>query len=159
LWTRVAMGKWRQHTHLCMYICYWCMNSLYELDECCYQSIVFCFILCFILQTKCRLCFLSSSNGWADVNKSVAIVDSRSDAQMTSARPSLLWAIVAMDVFGPSLPSYHCSDRLVVSGHSDLRPVAIVPDCSSRANMDISLFNNFASFSLNYSFLLYNGNF
>jgi hypothetical protein len=48
---------------------------------------------------------------------------SSSDRKMTSARPSLLWATVATDVFGPSLPSYNCSNALVVTG---LLPVATV---------------------------------
>jgi hypothetical protein len=47
--------------YVCIYVTR-CTNSLYELDECCYQQIVFCFILCLLLQTKCILCFLFSNN-------------------------------------------------------------------------------------------------
>jgi hypothetical protein len=51
---------------------------------------MFCFRLCLVLQIKCRLCFLSSSNGWADVSTPATTVDSSSDGKMTSARSSLL---------------------------------------------------------------------
>jgi hypothetical protein len=40
-------------------------------------------------------------------------VDSSSDEQMMSARPSLLGGTVVMDIFWPSVLSYHCSDALV----------------------------------------------
>jgi hypothetical protein len=101
--------------YVCIYVTR-CMNSLFELDECCYQQIVFCFRLCFLLQTKCRLCFLSSSNGWADVSKTVATVDLSSDGQMMPARPLLLWTTVATDIFSLLLLSYHCSDTLLAMG-------------------------------------------
>jgi hypothetical protein len=87
------------------------------------MKIVFCFILCLLLQTKCRLYFLSSSNGWADVSMPITTVDSSCDEQMMSAHPSLLGAIVAMGIFGPSLLSSHCSDALVAT---DRLPMATV---------------------------------
>jgi hypothetical protein len=86
-----------------------------------------------------RLCFVSDCvffyklnadcvvyatvTGWADVSKPIATVDLNNDVQMTSARPSLLWATVATGIFSRSLLSYHCSDTLVPTGHM---PVAIV---------------------------------
>jgi hypothetical protein len=112
--------------YVCIYVTR-CMNSLYELDECCYQQIVFCFRLCLLLQTKCRLCFLSNSNGWADVSKPVVTMDSSSDRQMKSARPSLLWATIVMVVFSPSLLSYHCSDTLIVMGQLLMATVTYDP--------------------------------
>jgi hypothetical protein len=95
------------------------------------MQIVFCFSLCLLLQTKCRLCFQSSSNRRADISTPIATMDSSSGGQMTSAWPSLLGAIVATGVFGLSLLSYHCSNGSVAHGHSDLRSIATMPDRSS----------------------------
>jgi hypothetical protein len=92
---------------------------------------VFYFRLCLFLQTKCRLCFLSSNNRWADVSKPVATVNSSSDGQMTLAHLSLLWTTVAISVFDLSLLSYYCSDEPIAHDHSDLRPIATVSNCSS----------------------------
>jgi hypothetical protein len=78
---------------------------------------------CLLLQIKCILCFLSSSNRWADVSTSVATIDSNSDGRMTSTRPSLLGATVATCIFCPSLLSYHCSNVLKVM---DRLPMVIV---------------------------------
>jgi hypothetical protein len=97
---------------------------------------VFCFRLCLFLQTKYKLCFLSSSNGWDNVSTLVANVNSSSDEQMTSARPSLLGVTVAMCVFSPSLLNYYCSDAFVVTSQLPVTivtygPVATMPDHSS----------------------------
>jgi hypothetical protein len=72
--------------------------------------------LFFLLQTECRLCFLSSSDGRDDVSKPVATVDSSSDVWMTSPHLSLLGATVTMDRRGMPLLSYHCSNALVAIG-------------------------------------------
>jgi hypothetical protein len=67
--------------------------------------------------------FYPAVTGWADVDKPVTTVDLSSDGQMMSARPSLLWATVAVGVFGPSLLSYHYSGALVTTGRM---PMAIM---------------------------------
>jgi hypothetical protein len=87
------------------------------------SHIMFCFRLCHLLQTKCILCFLSGNNGWADVSMPITTVDSSSDGQMMSARPSLLRATVVMGVFVPSLLSYHYSNALVLTGRLPMATV------------------------------------
>jgi hypothetical protein len=111
----------------------WCMNSVYvymSLDvwtlcififcwTCCMLLDAYCVFFqklyadCVVLQTECRLYFLSISDGWANINTSVVTVNSSSDEWMTSACPSLLGATAVVGVFYPSLLSYHCSDALV----------------------------------------------
>jgi hypothetical protein len=103
------------------------MNSLYELDECCYQQVVLCFRFCLLLETNCRLCFLSNSIGWTNVSKSVATVGLSSDRQMMSAHPSLQWATLAIGIFGLLLWSYHCSDALVAMGRMPMTTVTYNP--------------------------------
>jgi hypothetical protein len=61
----------------------------------------------------------------------VANVDSSNYGWRTSARPSLLGAIVVTDVFCLSLLRYHYSDGSIAHGHSDLQPIAIVSVRSS----------------------------
>jgi hypothetical protein len=95
-----------------------CMNLMYVI-----RCRLYFISDCLLLQTKCRLCVLSSSNECADVSTLIATVDSSSDGQMMSAHPSLLGATVAMNVFCLSLLSYHCSDDLVVT---DWFPVTTV---------------------------------
>jgi hypothetical protein len=94
------------------------MNSVlyicYELLICSLEFWLIECRMCFELETECR--FLSSSDGWADVSLSVATMTPSSDRRMTSACPSLLGAIVATDVFCPSLLCCHCSDILVAMG-------------------------------------------
>jgi hypothetical protein len=118
------------------------MDSLYELDECCYQQIVFCFRLCLLLQTKCRLYFLSSSNRWADISKPVATVNSSSDEQMMSACLSLLWATIAMDVFSQSLLSNHYNDALVATDGMPMTTIIYDP-CYSALSSDSSCLSQF----------------
>jgi hypothetical protein len=93
-----------------------CMNLMYIIRcRLYFVSHPVCRLYLF-LQTECILCFLSSSNGWADVSMSVATVNSSSDRRMTPAQSSLLGAIVATDVFYPWLLSYKYSDVLVTTG-------------------------------------------
>jgi hypothetical protein len=97
--------------------------------------------LCFLSENKCRLCLLSSSDGWADVSTPIATRDHNSDGWMTSAclslleptvamsmltssHPSLLQTIVATGVFCPSLLCYHCSDMVVAMGRLPVATVA-----------------------------------
>jgi hypothetical protein len=53
----------------------------------------------------------------------ITTVDSSSDGQMMSARPSLLRATVVMGVFVPSLLSYHYSNALVLTGRLPMATV------------------------------------
>jgi hypothetical protein len=98
---------------ICVCIFSFCMNLMYVIRcRLCFVSQTIC-RLCLLLQTECILCFLSSSNGLADVSTPVANMDSSSDGWLTSARSLLLAATVVMDVFYPSLLSYHYSNALV----------------------------------------------
>jgi hypothetical protein len=103
-----------------------CMNYVlyicYELLICSLKLWLTECRMCFKLQTECK--FLSSSDGWADVSLPVAARGYSSNRRMMSSCPSLLEAIVAMDVFYPSLLCYHCSDGQVARGHSELQPIA-----------------------------------
>jgi hypothetical protein len=79
-----------------------------------------------------RLCFISYCVFFYKLNID-CIFDPVVTGELTLASPSLLWTRdVSMPVV-TELPLYRrfSSDGLVAHDHSDLRPVATVPDCSS----------------------------